>query len=154
MLSIVEMRDANGLDQYYPMVETIYKHVLNHFDKDDTTMECSLILVDETMMHQYNYQYRHMDRPTDVLTFAALEGEQLVDENELGDIFINTKAVYDQAKAYGHSVRREFCFLFVHGLLHTLGYDHMNPHDETIMFALQDELLDPLVSKDEPYQEV
>lgn len=154
MLSIVEMSDNCGLDQYYSMVETIYKHVLNHFDKDDQTMECSLILVDDTMMHQYNLQYRNMDRPTDVLTFAALEGEQLADENELGDIFINTKAVYDQAKAYGHSIRREFCFLFVHGLLHTLGYDHMNPDDEAIMFALQDELLDPLVAKDEPYQEI
>ncbi len=154
MLTIVEMCDADGLNQYYPLVETIYKNVLDHFDKDDHTMECSLILVDESTMHHYNLQYRNMDRPTDVLTFAALEGEQLADENELGDIFINTKAVFDQAQSYQHSIRREFAFLFIHGLLHTLGYDHMNPHDEAIMFALQDELLDPLVPKDEPYQKI
>lgn len=154
MLSIVEMSDACGLDQYYPLLETIYHQVLSHFDYDDQTMDCSLIIVDAEQMHHYNLNYRHMDRPTDVLTFAALEGEQLSDEQELGDIFINTQAVFDQAKAYSHSVRREFCFLFVHGLLHTLGYDHMNKADETIMFGLQDELLDPLVPQDEPYQEI
>ena len=53
----------------------------------------------------------------------------------------------DQAKAYGHSIRREACFLFCHGLLHLMGYDHMKEEDEKVMFALQDEILDELVQR-------
>lgn len=67
--------------------------------------------------------------------------------DELGDIFINVQAVVDQAAEYGHSLRREVCFLFTHGLLHLLGYDHMEKDDEKIMFALQDVILDAIVPK-------
>ena len=69
------------------------------------------------------------------------------DQYELGDIFINVQAIRDQAKAYGHSIRREACFLFCHGLLHLMGYDHMKEEDEKVMFALQDEILDELVQR-------
>lgn len=109
---------------------------------------CSLILVDEQQIHEINRDYRNIDRPTDVISFAMKdsEDEMMLDEidDELGDIFINVKAVVDQAKSYGHSERREICFLFTHGLLHLLGYDHMEIDDEKIMFGLQDVILNAL----------
>jgi len=73
------------------------------------------------------------------------EGEDIIDEHQpelmLGDIFINVDAVRRQAADYGHSLKREFCFLTVHGLLHLLGYDHMNPTDDTAMITLQERVL-------------
>lgn len=62
----------------------------------------------------------------------------------LGDIFISVDHAAAQAVEYGHSLRREMCFLFTHGLLHLLGYDHMNPEDEEKMFAVQKEILERL----------
>lgn len=108
--------------------------------------ELSLIFVDSQQIHQVNLEYRNIDRPTDVISFAlkdsADEFELAELEDELGDIFINLDAVVTQAKEYGHSERREICFLFTHGLLHLLGYDHMQPEDEEKMFYLQDVILD------------
>ena len=60
----------------------------------------------------------------------------------LGDIYICNKRALEQAKNYGHSYLRELSFLTIHGLLHLLGYDHMKPEDEKIMFSLQEEILD------------
>ena len=59
----------------------------------------------------------------------------------LGEIYISLDKVKSQAKEYGHSERRELGFLTVHGLLHLLGYDHMNSEDEKEMFKLQEDIL-------------
>ena len=88
----------------------------------------SVIFVDPEEIHEINKTYRGIDRPTDVISFALMDSEDdyemMEDDNELGDIFINVEAIRNQAKEYGHSLRREVCFLFTHGLLHLLGYDH------------------------------
>ena len=111
----------------------------------------SVIFVDPEEIHQINKTYREIDRPTDVISFAlrdeADDYEMMEDDNELGDIFINVQAIVDQASEYGHSMRREVCFLFTHGLLHLLGYDNMCEEDEKKMFALQDVILDDIVPK-------
>ena len=102
-------------------------------------------------IHEINRDYRNVDRPTDVISFAIQDdmSDMWIEEDqyELGDIFINVQTIRDQAKAYGHSIRREACFLFCHGLLHLMGYDHMQEEDEKVMFALQDEILDELVQR-------
>ena len=108
----------------------------------------SVTLVDNEFIHNLNKTYRKIDRPTDVISFAFLDGiENRSDilnskqEVDLGEIYISIDKAKEQAKEYGHTEEREFCFLFVHGLLHLLGYDHMVKEDEEIMFRLQDEIL-------------
>ena len=111
----------------------------------------SVIFVTPRKIHEINREYRHIDRPTDVISFALLdeadEYEMMEDSIELGDIFINIEAIVKQASEYGHSMRREVCFLFTHGLLHLLGYDHMEQEEERVMFALQDDILYDIVPK-------
>lgn len=111
----------------------------------------SVIYVTPEQIHEINRDYRGVDRPTDVISFAIQDdmSDMFLEEDqyELGDIFINVEAIREQAKAYGHSLRREACFLFCHGLLHLMGYDHMTKEDETVMFGLQDEILDEMVKR-------
>ncbi len=111
----------------------------------------SVIYVTPEQIHEINRDYRGVDRATDVISFAMQDdmSNVLIEEDsfELGDIFINVDAIRQQAKAYGHSIRREACFLFCHGLLHLMGYDHMTKEEEVIMFGLQDEILDEMVKR-------
>ena len=104
----------------------------------------SYIIVDNEEIHKINLEYRGIDRPTDVISFALEDNKDIEYDNYrlLGDIYICDNKVFDQAKEYGHSVKRELSFLAVHGLLHLLGYDHMKPEDEKVMFGLQEEILD------------
>ena len=113
--------------------------------EDDIEMSC--ILVDDKDIHQINKEYRHIDRSTDVISFALEDNEQFYIEGmprSIGDIFISVDHARIQAQEYGHSLKREMCFLFTHGLLHLLGYDHMNEDDEKEMFSLQKEILNHL----------
>ena len=111
----------------------------------------SVIFVTPEMIHEINRDYRGIDRPTDVISFALHDSEDAYEmmegEEELGDIFINIEAIKSQALDYGHSIHREACFLFTHGLLHLLGYDHMNETDEKEMFQLQDVILNEIASR-------
>lgn len=132
-------------DIYLSLLEKTFKHL---------KLSCQAILsvtfVNDEFIHQMNRDYRKVDRPTDVISFAFLDN--VSDRNEqlhgkgpvcLGDIYISVDRAKAQAEEYGHSLQRELSFLFVHGLLHLLGYDHMTKEDEEVMFKLQDEILPP-----------
>ncbi len=128
------------------------------FQKIKTTLaiteplELSLIIVDEQKQLELNRQYRQKDYVADVITFA-LEEENKVDLfkltglRSLGDIFICYEKALAQAAEYNHSPRREFAFLFTHGMLHILGYNHQTPPDEEKMFNLQWKVLNDLQIK-------
>lgn len=106
--------------------------------------EFNIIIIDNERIHEINNMYRGVDRETDVISFA-LEDNMDVDYKDfrlLGDIYISIEKCYEQAEEYGHSREREICFLATHGILHLLGYDHMEPDDEKEMFDLQNKLLD------------
>lgn len=118
------------------------------------TGEIALTFVDDEEIRQLNKDYRGIDRPTDVLSFAMSEmGEdefdihyEADDEPEvscdlLGDIIISVPRAIAQAEEYGHSVERELGFLFVHGFLHLIGYDHGTDEEEKEMFAKQEQIL-------------
>ena len=113
--------------------------------EDDAEVSC--VLVDDERIHEINREYRHIDRSTDVISFAMEDTDQFYVEGmprTLGDIFISVDHAKKQAEEYGHSLRREMCFLFTHGILHLLGYDHMTDEQEKEMFGLQDEILGAL----------
>ncbi|MGI6344430.1 MAG: rRNA maturation RNase YbeY [Bacillota bacterium] len=111
--------------------------------------EVSVALVDDAAIRVLNRDYRGIDQPTDVLSFAQQEGEELIDSSSvlvLGDIVISLERAEAQAAEYGHSLNRELAFLLVHGLLHLAGYDHDDEFSGE-MRARQDEImqaLDPL----------
>lgn len=103
----------------------------------------NVIIVDNSYIHKINLEYRGIDRPTDVITFA-LEDEKDVQAKEirvLGDIYISKDKVIEQAKEYGHSLKRELFFLVTHGIYHLLGYDHMTEEEEKVMFKKQEDVL-------------
>ncbi|MGX7091584.1 rRNA maturation RNase YbeY [Hutsoniella sourekii] len=121
---------------------------LNHQDEVDV----SIVSNDE--IQQLNREYRQIDRPTDVLSFALeevsdefdLNLSHLLDEEmevirHLGDIIISYPRAQEQADDYNHSLKRELGFLAVHGFLHLNGYDHQNPEQEEEMFSLQEKIL-------------
>ena len=133
-------------DSYEEQFIKIIEATLEHLNiEDDIEMSC--IIVDDEEIHAINRDYRNIDRSTDVISFALEDNEQFYVEGmprSLGDIFISYDHALAQSKEYEHSIFREMCFLFTHGLLHLLGYDHMNEEDEKEMFGLQKEILDKL----------
>ena len=107
----------------------------------------SVTFVDKGYIHELNKNYRGIDRPTDVISFAFLDDKNEIIKGEnipldLGEIYICYEVADENRKNYGNTIKREICFLFVHGLLHLLGYDHMTKEDEEIMFPLQEKILE------------
>lgn len=108
-------------------------------------VEFNVIIVDNEYIHRINKEYRHIDRETDVISFALEDDKTFnLEERVLGDIYISIEKAISQSKEYGHSLEREISFLAVHGLLHLLGYDHMQKDEEVVMFKLQEEILDEM----------
>lgn len=103
----------------------------------------NIIIVDEEKIRYLNKNYRNKDSVTDVISFALEDDDTFIktDVRILGDIYICLKNAKDQSIEYGHSFLREICFLTIHGLLHLLGYDHMEIEEEKIMFDLQERIL-------------
>ena len=137
----VDLKNYRGIYQRLAQKTFSYLRLHEHY-------YIEVNLVDDQEIHELNKQFRQIDRPTDVLSFAFLDkvaGETPINDEEitvaLGTIIISVDRAKNQAKQYGHSFQREMKFLFLHGLLHLLGYDHQKPKDEVIMFSLQNAIL-------------
>ncbi len=108
-------------------------------------VEVSVTFVDDEQITDLNRDHRGLAQPTDVLSFALLEGEDLPRaEGEplaLGDVVVSLERAMAQAAEYGHSFERELGFLVCHGVLHLLGYDHQDPESEARMMAKTEEIL-------------
>ncbi|MBO6095046.1 rRNA maturation RNase YbeY [bacterium] len=109
--------------------------LLNYFD---------LMFVGTKKIKDLNIKYRNKNKVTDVISLAYNQPflYQTKDINILGEIYIAYDIAIKQAKKYNHSLKREICFLVLHGLLHLIGYDHMNLEDEKKMFGLQELILE------------
>ncbi len=109
------------------MVE-IENSTLLRFDRDSidkitnllTDKDLELLIVDNETIQELNKIYRGIDRPTDVLSFPLAD----TPSNMLGSIVISADKVLEAAKEYGHTPQEELVLLYIHGLLHLLGYDH------------------------------
>lgn len=118
----------------------------------------NLLITDNEGIREYNKNYRNIDQETDVLSFPNLFFETAGDfdfakENEadcfdldsgellLGDIILSVDRIQEQAKAYGHSLLREFAFLTAHSMFHLCGYDHVESADADVMEEKQEEVL-------------
>ena len=134
------------------VIKTTFK-VLGQPVKD---VKYNLYVVSKAFIHDLNLTSRGVDRATDVLSFPTTDikvGEVIdldkykfdIDpmDNSLlvGEIFICNEVAKAQAKKYNHSYRREFCFLFLHGVLHCLGYDHIEEQDRVLMEEMQTKIL-------------
>ncbi|WCN38780.1 rRNA maturation RNase YbeY [Aneurinibacillus uraniidurans] len=149
--------DVEFIQEYEPEVSdellaTLARVLEAAAELEEVDGEVTVTFVDNESIHELNRDYRGIDRPTDVLSFAMNEeGEDemeiILDEemdelpNMLGDIVISIPKAREQAEEYGHSFEREMGFLVAHGFLHLLGYDHETEEDEKEMFARQDEIL-------------
>ncbi|MFZ9859168.1 MAG: rRNA maturation RNase YbeY [Roseiflexaceae bacterium] len=132
------------------LIEAAVRATLHQQNKTGA-IEVSVLVTTAEEIHRLNREYRRIDSPTDVLSFAD-DGDSpgfILPPGMpkyLGDIAISWQHVCQQATEFGHSARRELAFLTVHGLLHLLGYDHergpdddavMQSHQEAVMMLLQ-----------------
>ena len=135
----------NETDEDLKHIEKEIKKVLKEDFKEENlkNIEFNVIIVNNEYIHYLNKEYRNIDRPTDVISFALEDNkeENFTNVRILGDIYISIDKAKEQSNEYGHSLDREMCFLALHGLLHLLGYDHMNKKDEKIMFEKQELIL-------------
>ncbi|MBQ8821013.1 MAG: rRNA maturation RNase YbeY [Lachnospiraceae bacterium] len=144
----------------FDVEELVEKIALQVLDTEGCEYEAqvNVLLTDNEGIHEYNKEYRSIDRETDVLSFPNVdfetEGVFDIDEDMeadyfdpdtgeliLGDIIISVDKVKEQAESYGHSLKREFSFLVAHSMLHLCGYDHMEPGEAAVMEAKQEEAL-------------
>lgn len=107
--------------------------------------ELSVMLADDTTVHELNRTYRGTDAPTDVLSFSQAEGDDFAQPEgtapHLGDVIISIDTARRQAAEYGVSLQDEVAHLLVHGVLHLLGYDHQEPEDAQAMRLQEDAIL-------------
>lgn len=136
-----EINDNYGVDFKYNYLKKVIKRTLKH--ENVKNVYFSVIFVNEKEIQEINKEYRGIDKVTDVISFALEDNSNIVYNNTrvLGDIYICIPRMLEQSSSYGHSIKRELSFLTIHGLLHLLGYDHMEKEDEEKMFALQELIL-------------
>jgi probable rRNA maturation factor len=110
--------------------------------------ELSLVFASPAQIKSLNKEHREIDEVTDVLSFPQGDSVTAEDAEDgdgpprlLGDIVICTERAYEQAEAYGHGAEREFVYLFVHGLLHLLGFDHGTDEGRAAMRAAEEDAL-------------
>ncbi|WP_186575821.1 rRNA maturation RNase YbeY [Aquibacillus kalidii] len=141
--------ETNTIKEEY--VDMLHRLLSFAAEQENITSEAevSVNFVDNKEIQIINRNYRQIDKPTDVISFALEEegeGEIKVIGEEipivLGDIIISVDKAQEQALEYNHSFERELGFLALHGFLHLLGYDHMQEDEEKRMFGRQEEILD------------
>ena len=120
----------------YEFFTLVAESVFNELDMSSNEYEISLLITDDETIRKYNKEYRNKDRATDVLSFP------MEDDIILGDVAISFETAKRQSEEAEINIDREVAFLFIHGLLHLLGYDHeTSQEDEEEMFALQEKIL-------------
>ena len=160
--NIEDLRWTAEISDISAIVEAVKKAVLQEvlpdvdflsLNKDFTVNLC---LSDDKNVHQLNLEFRNMDKPTNVLSFDNIYGDdfdymlKFDDTVELGDIIIAFETMLNQAHEQDISLKEHFCHLVAHGFLHILGYDHIEEDDRLEMEEIEIAVLDKLGIKN-PY---
>ena len=148
------MKIDGKIGLYKRKIGKIFKIAEEVLGEDFENAYLSVNFVSDEQIKRLNSEFRKIDKVTDVLSFPNLQkkaeeslknfqSDADFDTNMLflGDVVISKNVAKAQAREFGHSMKREVCFLALHGLLHLLGYDHIEKEDEKIMNKLQDEIL-------------
>lgn len=135
------INDTENEIENYDILDDYLKFLVRKLELNNAIFD--VIFVNNEEIHRINREYRNVDRVTDVISFALEDNleESDIGYRILGSIYICVEKIKEQAILYNHSTLREMCFLVTHGLLHLLGYDHMEEEEEKEMFSLQEELL-------------
>ena len=138
--------DIEKIDNFFdePKINEFVSYILKNeykeeFDKNDYYL--SLLITTNDEIQKINREYRQKYTPTDVISFAYNETENFVAVNMLGDIVISIERVKEQSSEYEHSDEREFYYVLCHGMLHLLGYDHIEEEDKVVMRRREEEIL-------------
>ncbi|WP_068268009.1 rRNA maturation RNase YbeY [Caviibacter abscessus] len=137
MVEIDITYDINEVEEYFEeekikeYIEYILKNEKENFNEKDFYV--SFMVTNNKVIHEINKEYRGMDKPTDVISFAYNETENIGPVEIIGDIIISIDKVKEQAKEFGHSDKREFYYLLTHGMLHILGHDHIEDDEKAVM---------------------
>ena len=165
----VLLENETGADFGFPLLpqlESCIRHTAAYV-KCPYDLQISVTVTDREGIHKLNREFRGVDRPTDVLSFPMMEYDEPADfesgafysglafipdtqELLLGDIVLCDEIVKEQAREYGHSIKRECCFLVVHSMLHLFGFDHMEDEERQVMEEHQRVIMNQLkVSRNE-----
>lgn len=154
MGQLIVIRQDEEPYEFDKIADAVYKK-LGQTDK----LSIELEFVSPEEIQTLNREYRGVDRVTDVLSFPYLDGvkgkvirredfgDDIDDETDsvlIGSVCINPERAKEQAEEYGHSLKREVCYLALHGFLHCFGFDHVEKADEEEMTALANEIMDSL----------
>ena len=122
------------------------------------SVSCNLALSNDEEIRQLNSEFRHLDKPTNVLSFANLDDEEFEsylkrnDEIELGDIIVALQTMLVQSDDQGLSLHDHYCHILTHGILHLLGYDHIDAEEAKEMEGEEIRLL-KIFGISNPYEE-
>lgn len=142
------------LDDPEGLASQVLELVLAELKLGLLNLEMSLVLADDDFVRHYNNQFRHKDSPTNVLSFPALDHpEDLKDGDNLGDVMMAFQTVLNESKEQAKTFKDHFIHLQIHGILHLLGYDHVDEEEAKHMESLEIKLLKRL-GVDNPYQEL
>ena len=139
--------DISGIESLVlTSVRTAMDNAIRPKKIEGKKLEISILLANDDLIHILNREYREKDKPTNILTFAALDSEEPLgpDIVSLGDVVLSYQTIAREAKEQGIFLQDHITHLVVHGTLHLLGYDHKNEDDATNMETLEIRILEKL----------
>ena len=149
----IEIDISWEIDEDKSIEEKIRETVKSALEVENATCDVylSVVVTDNKNIQEINREQRNIDAPTDVLSFPGYEKEEWEElknvQDEvmyIGDIVVSKERIIEQAEEYGTGFEREFCYLIAHGMLHLMGYDHMEEADKKIMRAKEEEVMKKL----------
>ncbi|MBU4691214.1 rRNA maturation RNase YbeY [Mycoplasma zalophi] len=145
MNRILFTNDTNYRFRYKKDYQNILDLAKEEFNSEKD-IDVDILIVNNEQIQLYNQEYRNKNYPTDILSFPFDDDMSLnfLDNRPLGQIIISYEKIKEHAKEYNHSIRREFCYIFCHGIAHLFGFDHLTPEEEANMNKHVDAIMEKL----------